>query len=108
MASMSEAVVKVRAELGNAVVVRPGDKLVIARTDRLTHEQASVIRTALAERLPGVDIILVDECSGLAVYRDEQPDDKAIEQWIMGNPKAFENWFERQSRIRGTRIGHSA
>lgn len=102
MASMPEEhVLKFRAELGNAVVVRPGDKLVIARTDRISYKQAGDIKTAMAQRLPGVEIVLVDQCSGLAVYRDEQPDDDAIRRWIRLNPQEFERWVRMQNRING-------
>lgn len=73
MASMPEAVIKVRAELDNAAVVRPGDKLVIAALRRLSMADAEAIKTQVHEALPGVEIVLVDQCSGLAVYRDEQP-----------------------------------
>jgi len=44
----------------------------------------------------------------LRVVVDEQPDDKAIESWILRNPKAFANWIAKQNRIRGTRIGRYA
>lgn len=74
MASASERVVKVRAELGNAVIVRPGDKLVIGTPGRLTQHEAETIKARIAEKLPGVEAVIIDSCSGLAVYRpDELP-----------------------------------
>lgn len=77
MASIpSEQVVKIRAELGNAVIVRPGDKLVIATPQRLSAQQAHDMMDYLAERLPGVGGVFVSECTGLAVYRES--DDTAI------------------------------
>lgn len=66
---MGEQVVKIRAELGNAVVVRPGDKLIVATGDRISTATADTIMGRLSRQLPGVEIIIVDSCTSLAVYR---------------------------------------
>lgn len=66
-----EHVVQVRAELGNAVTVRPGDKLVYATPATLSRQEAGTVKARFAELLPGVEVVIADQCSGLAVYRDE-------------------------------------
>ena len=72
MASIpKEQVVKIRTELDNAVVVRPGDKLVVGVSTRLDMATAHEIKRRLGERLPGVEIVIIDQCSGLAIYRDD-------------------------------------
>jgi hypothetical protein len=112
-----EHVVKISAELDNAVIVRPGDKLICATPHALSHDQAAAITAHLRKRLPRVSIVIIDQCSGLAVYRDEpqiiqsdkpltapdagQPDDKSIEQWILAHNQKFEVWLRRYNRIHG-------
>ena len=66
-----EHVVTIRAELDNAVTVRPGDKLVIGFSGMLNESQAAEIKQRLADRLPGVEFVLIDTCTSLVVYRDE-------------------------------------
>jgi hypothetical protein len=64
--------VKIRAELGNALVVRPGDKLVIG-TGFITQQHAAQIKERVAEGLPGVDAVIIAGIEHMAVYRpDEQ------------------------------------
>lgn len=63
-------VIRVKAELGS-VVVRPGDRLVIGVSRTLTQADAHEIKRQAAERLPGVDAVIISDCSGLAVYRDD-------------------------------------
>jgi hypothetical protein len=70
MAQMpGEHVVKVRAELDNALVVRPGDKLVIALAKPIDMATFGQIRERITGRLPGVETVIIDGVSGLAVYR---------------------------------------
>ena len=52
-------------------IVRPGDKLVIGINDILTQEQWDTIKEEAAKRLPGVEVVGIDSCSGLVVYRGE-------------------------------------
>lgn len=74
MASASEHVVSVRAELDNAVVVRPGDTLVlgIAVGRNVTLDEVKVIEERTTARLPGVRVVVVPaDC--MAVYRPDEP-----------------------------------
>lgn len=64
-------VVQIKAELGNAVVVRPGDKLIVARSDRISMQDGERLKARIGELLPGVEAVIISECTGLAVYRDE-------------------------------------
>ena len=100
----TEVAVKVRAELGNAVIVRPGDKLVVARSDTISMEDGARLKAVIASKLPGVEVVIVSQCSGLAVYRNEQPTDDDLKAWIGRNPQEFERWVRRQNRIMGTRV----
>lgn len=54
-----------------AALVRPGDKLVIGTPLKLSHGQVEEARQRLGRQLPGVDMVLITECTGLAVYREE-------------------------------------
>lgn len=67
-----EHVVKVRAELDNAVVVRPGDKLVVGIAGSITATMAREMKERLGEQLPGVDVVIIDNTAGFAVYRDDE------------------------------------
>lgn len=68
-----EIPVKVTAELESAWVVRPGDKLVLGFARRLNMAEVDKIRERFALMLPGVEVILADGITGMAVYRDEPP-----------------------------------
>lgn len=70
----SEVAVSVRAELGNAVVGRPGDKLVIG-TGFITQEHAAQIKERVAKELPGVEAVIIAGITNLAVY---QPDEQQV------------------------------
>lgn len=63
--------VAVKAKLDNAVVVRPGDKLVLAYADSLDADTARTIKERVAELLPGVEAVLIDGPVNVIVYRDE-------------------------------------
>lgn len=65
-----EQVLRVRTELDNIFVVRPGDKLVIAISRQLNmSEQADMVHF-LGAHLPGVEAVIIDGVSGIAVYRE--------------------------------------
>lgn len=53
-----------------ALVIRPGDTLVVQMALRLTADHAAQIKTAIEERLPDVKVLVVG-CDGLAVYRPD-------------------------------------
>lgn len=67
----SDHVIKFRTELDNMIVVRPGDKLIVARTDRISPPDIIRLKARIAELLPGVEPVIISECSGLAVYRGD-------------------------------------
>lgn len=71
MAPMArEHVVKFRTEMdAPMVVLRPGDKLIIARQQRMTMAEAVAIRERVALTLPGVEAVIIDGADMLAVYR---------------------------------------
>jgi len=106
-------VLTVRAELDNAVVVRPGDKLVVATHRPISVEHARLIVAELGVKLPGVEIVLADGVSALAVYRADDAEDgskpemsdaeftRRFELWIRLNPQEFERWVARYNRIHG-------
>lgn len=52
------------------VVIRPGDALVIAFDRPIDARQVEMIKERAATELPGVKVVIVDCCSGLAVCRD--------------------------------------
>ena len=68
----AETVVRVRAELDNAVMVRPGDTLVIGVTDadpsQFDENTVAQIRAAL----PDVKVVVIDGVSAFAVYRPHE------------------------------------
>lgn len=66
-----EHVVTVRAELDNAVVVRPGDKLVVGFARRLDMAEIDHIRQRSRMMLPDVEVIIFDDITTMAVYRPE-------------------------------------
>ena len=105
MAGMpKEQLLKVRTELQNAVVVRPGDTLVLVTPHTISQTQGDEIKQHLRAELPGAGPVVISGRTGLAVYRGEQPDDAAIEKWIRANPKEFEAWVMRYNRIHGGRV----
>lgn len=71
----SKHVVEIETQY-TGLVVRPGDKLVIATNQRPTMELADRMRQHLEGVLPGVELVIIPQATGLAVYRNE-----AEEQW---------------------------
>lgn len=65
-----EQVVKVRAELSNAIVVRPGDMLIVGLSVPLRGpEEARDVSDRIAAQVPGVNVTVIDNVAGFAVYR---------------------------------------
>jgi hypothetical protein len=62
--------VDTRVELASAVTVRPGDTLLVAVDRPLSREQAEQYAASLKERMPLVQICVL-EAAQLAVYRPE-------------------------------------
>lgn len=74
MASESEHVVRVRAEWDNAVMVRPGDTLVIGMSDAYGGDFEQ-LRSDIAEHLPGVRTVIMEGATAFAACR---PDDDPL------------------------------
>lgn len=68
------------------LTVRPGDTLIISFGRVLYADEACRIKDQLAEQLPGIKVVLLDQVTGIAVVRDEFPHvtdapNDAIDSW---------------------------
>jgi hypothetical protein len=70
MAELGE--VRAVVELSSAVVVRPGDKLVVCTPRLVTAEEADRLKMLIAEKLPGVDTVVLSGVSQMAVYEPNE------------------------------------
>lgn len=70
MARTAELPVKVA--LSNAWVVSPGDRLVLGYAAKIDQATADVIMARFAEKLPGVEVVIADGITAMAVYKPEQ------------------------------------
>ena len=61
----------VAEHVASTAIVRPGETLIIGYSRSLDRSQADEIRRYAAARLPGVEVLVVDQCSALAVYRPQ-------------------------------------
>lgn len=75
MAGIPDAVrtVAIRLELDNGILVRPGDTLVVGVNRALSQHEAHVLTERLAEKLPDVPVVIIDQCTGLAVHQPDEP-----------------------------------
>lgn len=73
---MARATLDVELRLGSTVIVRPGDTLVVARTDDVTDVELDELMTSMTTLLPGVEVVVVNRCTGLAVYRPDADADR--------------------------------
>lgn len=55
----------------HGLVIRPGDTLIVSVQQRLTPEHADELKRKLAKRLPGVESVVMDSGTQVAVYRPE-------------------------------------
>jgi hypothetical protein len=96
-------VIKVSLDVGpsSALLVSPGDKLVLSYKQPLSMAAVHSIRRQLAEALPGVETILVDDTPDVAVYKPEPPSDDQIAEWIKTHPQEFARWIAKRNRIEG-------
>lgn len=53
-------------------VVRPGETLVLRYGQQISPDQAATIRERLAERLPGVSVVVIGACDQLLVYMPDE------------------------------------
>jgi hypothetical protein len=67
--AISKAVINV--ELSNARIVQPGDKLVLGFRKPLGMAEVDRIKQRVAENLPGVEVVIVDDITGMAVYKPD-------------------------------------
>lgn len=52
--------------------IRPGDKLIVAFHDRVNMSEYEEIKGKLASHLPGIEVVVLDGVSGMAIYRPDQ------------------------------------
>lgn len=55
-----------------ALIVRPGDTLVIATDGHLTMTEMAAVRDGIKERLGIADVLVIDGATHLGVYRPDQ------------------------------------
>lgn len=61
--------------IGSALVVKPGDRLIIGLASRNTPQDFDRIVNIIKERLPDVDVLIVDQVSTMAVVRNPSATD---------------------------------
>jgi hypothetical protein len=59
-------------EVAEAVVVRPGDTLILRTARPVSHAEVDRIRNYVKERLPDLADVLVATCDQLAVFRPDE------------------------------------
>lgn len=53
------------------VVVRPGDKLIVGLSGKISPKAAEHLRRSAADHLPGVEAVFIECVQQFAVYRPE-------------------------------------
>lgn len=56
----------------STTLVRPGDTLVVAIARTLSYAEMDEMKAQFDGLLPGVRIVVVDQCSGLAAFPSER------------------------------------
>lgn len=69
--SHSKHVVEIEAQY-TGLVVRPGDKLVVSIARRMSMKEEHDAREVISSKLPGVELVIITEATGMVVYRDEE------------------------------------
>jgi ABC-type sugar transport system substrate-binding protein len=69
VAELKTVEVRVKPRI-DAVVVRPGDTLVVRVAPDMTPEQAAELKANLLDRLPGIDAVIVGS-DQMLVYRPD-------------------------------------
>jgi hypothetical protein len=103
--------VPVKLTLDNAWVVRPGDKLVLGYSRSVISEHdAAMLRERIAERLPGVDLVIITDVTHMAVYKpaddtlpamDDAEFERRLRLWIRRCPDEFVTFLRKQERVHG-------
>lgn len=65
----SEVVLNVKTKIDSIALVRPGDTLVVAFRNSVNVQEVDEMREQFEERCPGVKVAIIDNVSGMAVYR---------------------------------------
>jgi hypothetical protein len=74
MVSMSE---KYNLEIETKMVgtvVRPGDVLILCMSRRMSMQECEDAEKYISSRLPGVTVLFINQCDGMAVYREDVSD----------------------------------
>ena len=58
----------------DAVIIRPGDMLVVSVAHELSEAAVAQLREQHAEAMPGVKLVLLENVTGLAVFRPGESD----------------------------------
>ena len=73
---MSEPEFAMPADVAEALVVRPGDTLILRVASEISHDQFQRIREhvepSLKEKLPGVEVMWFGGVEQMAVYRPDE------------------------------------
>jgi hypothetical protein len=72
MAQVSPIEVPVSLELTYPSVLKPGDTLIISTPVNLNMHDGVTAKNQLEEMLPGVRVVIVDNCNGMTIYRDKE------------------------------------
>lgn len=67
MAKMPD--LKLGVEISSAAMIRPGDRLVLGFSRQLDMAEADSVAKLVEERLPGVNVTIIDGLANMAAYR---------------------------------------
>lgn len=57
------------AQPDQTAVIEPGQTLILRYTKLITKEQGEEIRKRIADRLPGVEVLIISACDQVVVYQ---------------------------------------
>lgn len=61
---------EIKLKVDHALVLRPGDKLVLGVRDNMTDEQHGLMVEYAEQYLPGVQVLVFPNVQAMAVYRE--------------------------------------
>lgn len=67
--NMTEPTTECVVHAASALVIRPGDTLLVLMADPISMEQAARYRVALSKRLPGLHDVVILHGTSMAAYR---------------------------------------